>query len=172
MYQQITIIGHVGRDPEMRYTASGVPVTNFSLATNRRWTGQDGQQQEKTVWFRVTAWRRQAETVSQYVTKGQQVLVIGEMEDPQAYTDKDGNPRASLDVTALQVKFIGGRNSDYTSPIDTNSLGYTNERIGAGPTTPAPNGMAATPAPAAPSMPAPAGPPAAGQGPTDEEIPF
>ena len=58
MYQQITIVGNLGQDPEMRYTASGVPVTSFSVAVSKRWTGQDGQKQEKTTWFRVTAWRQ------------------------------------------------------------------------------------------------------------------
>ena len=82
MYQQITLIGNLGRDPEMRYTPSGVPVTNFSIAVSRSWTGNDGQRQEKTVWFRVAAWQRQAETCNQYLTKGQRVLVVGEMEEP------------------------------------------------------------------------------------------
>ena len=76
MYQQITLIGNLGRDPEMRYTPSGQPVTNFSVAVTRAWVGQDGQRQEKTVWFRVTAWRKLAEQASQYLTKGSKVLRI------------------------------------------------------------------------------------------------
>ncbi|MCX6042253.1 MAG: single-stranded DNA-binding protein [Caldilinea sp.] len=60
MYQQLTLIGNLGRDPEMRYTPTGVPVTNFSMAVSRNWVGQDGQRQEKTIWFRVTAWRKLA----------------------------------------------------------------------------------------------------------------
>ena len=109
MFQQIIVVGNLGRDPEMRYTASGVPVTSFSLATSRRWTGQDGQPQEKTVWFRVTAWRRDAELASQYLTKGQRVLVVGEMEEASTWTDKDGNARASLEVTARNIRFMGSR---------------------------------------------------------------
>lgn len=109
MYQQITLIGNLGNDPEMRYTPSGVAVTTFNVAVNRRWTGQDGQQQDKTTWFRVTAWRKLAETASQYLTKGRQVLVVGEVEDPRAFIDRDGNPRALLDVTANTIKFIGQR---------------------------------------------------------------
>jgi len=109
MYQQITIIGNLGRDPEMRYTPSGVAVTNFSVATSRSWTGQDGQRQEKTVWFRVAAWRRLAETCNQYLTKGQRVLVIGEMEEPSTWTDREGNTRASLEVTAQTVRFLNTR---------------------------------------------------------------
>jgi single-strand DNA-binding protein len=109
MYQQITLIGNLGRDPEMRYTPSGVAVTNFSVATSRSWTGQDGQRQEKTVWFRVATWRRLAETCNQYLTKGQRVLVIGEMEEPSTWTDQEGNTRASLEVTARNVQFLSTR---------------------------------------------------------------
>ena len=109
MYQQITLIGNLGRDPEMRYTPSGVAVTNFSVATSRSWTGQDGQRQEKTVWFRVATWRGLAETCNQYLTKGQKVLVVGEVEEPDTWTDREGNTRASLEVTARTVRFLNTR---------------------------------------------------------------
>jgi single-strand DNA-binding protein len=110
MYQQIMLMGNLGNDPEMRYTPSGIPVTSFSLAVNKSWVSQDGQRQDKTIWFRVTAWRKTAETVSQYLTKGQRVLVVGEIEEARAYTDRDGNMRASLEVTAQTIKFLGSRN--------------------------------------------------------------
>ena len=109
MYQQITLVGNLGRDPEMRYTPSGKAVTNFSIATSRSWTGQDGQRQEKTVWFRVNAWDRLAETCNQYLTKGQKVLVVGEVEEPNIWTDREGNARASLDVRARNVQFLNTR---------------------------------------------------------------
>ncbi len=109
MYQQITLIGNLGNDPEMRYTPSGVAVASFNLAVNRSWTGQDGQRQDKTTWFRVSVWNKQAETVSQYLSKGRQVLVIGEMEEARAYTDREGNSRASLEVKAQSVRFLGQR---------------------------------------------------------------
>ena len=112
MYQQITIVGNLGRDPEMRYTASGTPVTSFSVAVSRQWTGQDGQKQEKTVWFRVTAWRQLAELCSQYLAKGRKVLVVGEMEESSIWTDKQGNARSSLEVTAREVKFLGQRDEE------------------------------------------------------------
>jgi single-strand DNA-binding protein len=110
MYQQVTLVGNLGNDPEMRYTPSGVPVTSFSLAVNKTWVAQDGQRQDKTLWFRVTAWRKQAETVSQYLTKGQRVLVIGEIEEARPYTDREGNLRATLEVTAQTIKFLSTRN--------------------------------------------------------------
>jgi single-strand DNA-binding protein len=107
MYQQITLIGNLGSDPEMRYTPTGVAVTSFSLAVSRSWTGKDGQRQEKTIWFRVNAWDKLAETTSQYLSKGRQVFVTGELEEPRTYQDRDGNTRVSLEVRALTVRFLG-----------------------------------------------------------------
>jgi len=115
MYQTIIIAGNLGRDPEMRYTADGTPVTNFSVATNRRWTGQDGTQRERTTWFRVTAWRRLAETCNEYLQKGRAVIVEGELNPdpatggPRIWTGNDGVPRASFEITARTVRFMGGR---------------------------------------------------------------
>lgn len=109
MFNQITLVGNVGQDPEMRYTPSGQPVTSFSLAVNKSWVGADGQRQDKTLWFRVTCWRKLAETVSQYVKKGSKVLVVGEIEEARPWTDKDGNNRASLDVTASAVRFLDSK---------------------------------------------------------------
>jgi single-strand DNA-binding protein len=109
MFQQLMLVGNLGNDPEMRYTPSGDPVTSFSLAVNRVWNDRNGQRQEKTIWFRVSAWRRTAEVVSQYATKGSRVLVIGEIEEPRIYTDRNGEQRVSLDVTAQTVKFMSPR---------------------------------------------------------------
>ena len=109
MYQQITLIGNLGADPELRYTQNGTPVTSLSVATNRRWRAQDGTTQEETVWFRVSAWERQAEACNQYLTKGQRVLVVGEMREPSTWTDQEGNARASLEVRARNVEFLTPR---------------------------------------------------------------
>lgn len=109
MYQQIMLIGHLGTEPEMRYTASGVPVTNFNLAVSRRWTNPEGQAQEKTTWFRVSLWRRQAEIASQYLAKGHRVLIIGEVDSARPWTDRDGNLRASIEVTANELKLMENR---------------------------------------------------------------
>lgn len=109
MYQKIILIGRLGRDPEMRYTPQGTPVTSFSVATDRKWTDPNGQQQQRTTWFRVTAWRRQAETCNQFLTKGRLVMVEGELAEPKPYQRRDGTWAASLDVTALAVKFLEGR---------------------------------------------------------------
>ena len=108
MYQKVIIVGFLGRDPEMRFLPDGTPVTSFSVATSRRWT-KDGQQHESTVWFRVSAWRRLAETCNEFLQKGRQVLVEGELQEPRVYEAKDGEHRASLDVRAFTVKFLGQR---------------------------------------------------------------
>jgi single-strand DNA-binding protein len=111
VYQKIVVVGHLGKDPEMRYTPTGVPVTSFSLATSRRWSSASGEQQEKTTWFRVTCWRKLAELTAQYLKKGRLVLVEGEVE-ASAFTDREGNARASLELTATTVKFLGGREGE------------------------------------------------------------
>ncbi|MGQ9491025.1 MAG: single-stranded DNA-binding protein [Anaerolineae bacterium] len=108
MYQRVIIVGNVGRDAEMRYTPSGVPVTSFSVAVNRRWNSATGEQQEKTTWFRVTCWRKLAETAGQYVKKGQRILVEGEVE-AQAYIDREGMARGTLELTASNFKFLSSR---------------------------------------------------------------
>jgi single-strand DNA-binding protein len=105
MYQNVTIIGNLGGDPQMKYLPDGTPVTTFRVAVNRRWKNQQGEDQEKTTWFRVTTWRRLAETCNQYLTKGQMVLVVGEI-DASAWTGQDGQPRASLELTARTVRFF------------------------------------------------------------------
>jgi single-strand DNA-binding protein len=113
-YVNLTIVGNVGRDPELRYTPSGIAVTDFSIATNKRWQDQNGQQQERTTWYRVTCWRRQAEVVAQYVKKGRQVMVIASQIEADAYEGKDGQTRTTLNVTADQVVFLQGGDSNFS----------------------------------------------------------
>lgn len=106
MHQSITIIGRLGADPEMRYTPDGAPVTSFSVATDRKWKNAEGQEQVKTTWFRVSCWRKLAEITNQYLSKGKLVFIEGELAEPKPYQAKDGTWRASLDVTATNVKFL------------------------------------------------------------------
>lgn len=122
-YQYTIIVGNVGRDPELRYTQSGTAVCDFSVAVSRRWTDrQSGQPREKTTWFRVSAWRALAETASQYVHKGMQIMVAGEV-DVSAYMGQDGEARGSLELTARDIQFLGragermdvGDDEDYPS---------------------------------------------------------
>mgnify|MGYP001305108056 CR=1 FL=1 len=103
-YHKTIIKGNLGQTPELRQTNSGVPVTSFSVAVNESWT-KDGVKQDKTTWYKVTCWRRLAEVCCQYLEKGREVLVEGTMEMPTIWTDKDGNPRADLNLTAKMVDF-------------------------------------------------------------------
>lgn len=106
MYQQITIVGNVGRDAEMRYLPDGKPVTTFSVATSEKWKDAQGQPQERTVWFKITTWQQLAEVCGQYVKKGMKVLVVGTLTEPKPYQDRQGDWRASLDVRANVVRFL------------------------------------------------------------------
>ncbi len=116
MFQKVILVGNLGRDPEMRYTPGGQAVCNLSVATNRTWS-RDGEQQKETTWFRVTVWGRQAETVNQYLKKGRSVLVEGRLNpdengNPRIWTSNDGQPRASFEVTAQTIRFLGGRGEE------------------------------------------------------------
>lgn len=130
MYHKILIVGNLGRDPEMRYTPSGQAVTNMSVATNRRFTDNSGTQREETVWFRVSVWGRQAETVHQYLRKGRQVLVEGrlvadENGNPRIWNRQDGTPAASFEVNAQTVRFLGGRED--VGDFDTGAVSVGSE---------------------------------------------
>jgi single-strand DNA-binding protein len=125
-YQKIIIVGNLGRDPEMRYTPDGTPVTNFSVATNRRWTQADGSPGEETTWFRVTAWDRQAEIAAKYLHRGRQVMVEGRLRpdkatgSPRIWTGRDGEVRTSYEITAGRIIFLqGGKGSELQETSDT-----------------------------------------------------
>jgi single-strand DNA-binding protein len=108
---KIIVIGHLGRDPEMRYTPNGQAVTSFSVASSRRYTTTGGEQREETEWFNVSAWGKLGETCNQYLTKGQQVYIEGRMSS-RTYEGRDGTTRVSLDVFLNDVQFLNGRGGD------------------------------------------------------------
>ena len=114
MFHTIIVVGNLGRDPEMRYTPSGQAVTNLSVATSRKYTDSSGELRDETIWFRVSVWGRQAETVNQYLRKGRQVLIEGrlvpdENGNPRIWNRQDGSPAASFEISAQTVRFLGGR---------------------------------------------------------------
>ena len=108
---KIIVIGHLGRDPEMRYTPNGQAVTSFSVASSRRYTTSGGEQREETEWFNVSAWGKLGETCNQYLTKGQQVYIEGRMSS-RTYEGRDGTTRVSIDVFLNDVQFLGGRGGE------------------------------------------------------------
>ena len=126
MFQTLILIGNLGKEPEMRYTPSGQPVTTLSVATNRRYSGTNGQPVKETAWFRVTVWGKQAETCNQFLHKGSKVLVEGRLTpDPETggphVWENNGKHGASYEVTASTVRFLSSRED-----------GEEGEAIGAG----------------------------------------
>ena len=106
MYESLTIVGRLGGDPELRYTPAGDAVANFSVAVNARWTGKDGDPEERVTWYRIACWGRLAEVTNQYLSKGRMVMVTARRIAAEAYVGKDGQPKAALKVTADAVKFL------------------------------------------------------------------
>lgn len=114
-FNKITIVGYLGRDPEIRYTSDGTPVCSFSVATTERKKDKSGEFQDVTTWFKVSVWRRQAELANQYLSKGKQVYIEGRL-SANEYQDRDGNTRTSLDVQATDIQFLGARGEGDYSP--------------------------------------------------------
>lgn len=114
MFQEIVLVGNLGRDPELRYTPAGTSVCNLSLATNRRWKTAEGADREEVAWFRISVWGKQGEACNAHLRKGRQVLVKGrlvadENGNPRIWTGQDGSPRASFEVNAETVRFLGSK---------------------------------------------------------------
>lgn len=136
---RITVIGNVGQDPEMRYTPNGSAVTEFSVAVNRRSRNRDGEYQDETNWYRISAWGRLGETVNQYVTRGSPVCVEGRFW-VRNYTTQDGREGSSNEINADDVVFLGrpesdgggfgggggrpGMNDDFGGPADPDDLPF------------------------------------------------
>jgi single-strand DNA-binding protein len=116
-HQQITIAGRVGRDPEIRYTQAGEPVTSWSMAVSETWNGRTGKQ-ERTTWFNITAFGKTAQIARDYVKKGSLLLVVGRIQTDE-WTDKDGNQKKSwkviVDRLVLGPKPAGERSSSPAS---------------------------------------------------------
>ena len=130
-FNKITIVGYLGRDPELRYTPQGTALCKMSIATTERRKNVTGEAEEHTTWFRVTAWGRQAELANEYLTKGRQVYVEGRLR-LEEYTDREGQKRFSAEVSATEIQFLGQK-------IDTPGANAAEAVAGANQTTaPAP----------------------------------
>mgnify|MGYP006410936445 CR=1 FL=1 len=138
MYQKITIVGNLGRDPEMRYTPGGQAVTNLNIATNRQYTSNSGERVKETTWFRVSVWGKQAESCNQYLKSGSKVLVEGRMNQdketggPRIWTRNDGSPGASFEITAQTVRFLSSRQEDQAMSGGGNGNSSSGSNYGAG----------------------------------------
>ena len=111
---KVMIIGHLGKDPEMRYTPTGRAVTNFTVATNRTWNSADGEKHSETEWFNVVAWGNLAEICKQHLVKGQQVYVEGRLQTHR-WEDPENGKHSSVEVVASEMMIIGER-KDFTQP--------------------------------------------------------
>jgi len=138
MYQHLTILGYLGKDPEMRYTPSGSPVSTFSMATSRAYKDNNGQQVKETCWFRVSVFGKTAENVAQYLHKGSLVLVEGRLTpdkqtgNPRIWDKQDGTKAASFDVFATNVRFMpSGQRAEAVPPVtDEDLAGAPSETMG------------------------------------------
>ena len=110
-FNKIIVVGNLGRDPELRYTPQGNAVCNFSMATNEKRRGRDGDMQDVTTWFRITLWGKQAENASKYLTKGSPVYIEGRLR-VEEWSDRDGKSRYTLDVHATDMQFISSRGEE------------------------------------------------------------
>lgn len=124
---KIMLIGNLGRDPEMRFTPSGKPVTEFSLAVNRRRRSPEGEFVDETEWFRIVCWDRLAEIADQYLSKGTQIYVEGRV-NIRKYTANDGQERTSVDVVANELLILtprGERSGSYREPGQSSPRGQS-----------------------------------------------
>ena len=108
---KVMVIGNIGRDPEMRYTPSGKPVTSFSLASSRSWTAPDGERREETEWFNVVAWGNLAEICNQILAKSQQVYIEGRLQT-RSWEDENGQRHFRTEVVANEMIILGPRAKD------------------------------------------------------------
>ncbi len=103
---KVILIGNLGADPELRYTATGTAVANFNIATKEFWTGKDGNKEERTEWHRVVAWARLGEICGEYLVKGKQVYIEGKLRT-RSWEDRDGNKRYTTEVLAQSMQMLG-----------------------------------------------------------------
>jgi single-strand DNA-binding protein len=115
------VIGNLGKDPDMRYTPSGRPVTKFSLATNRSWTTQDGQRHEETQWFNIVAWGRLGETCNQYLAKGSRVYIEGRLQT-RRWEDSNGNRQSMTEIVANEMLILDSRNKRSSSSEEEDDI--------------------------------------------------
>lgn len=107
-FNKIILVGYLGRDPELRYTPQGTAICKFSIATSEKRKHNDGEAEESTTWFRCTAWGRQGELAQEYLSKGSQAYVEGQLRE-EKYTDREGQTRSSLEVNVREIYFLSTR---------------------------------------------------------------
>jgi len=128
---KVILVGNCGKDPETRYTPSGSAVTNISIATSEQWTDkQSGQKQERTEWHNVVFFNRLAEIAGEYLRKGSQVYVEGQLRT-RKWQDKSGQDRYTTEIVANEMQMLGGRGAgggDYAPPPQQSSSSNNNSQ--------------------------------------------
>jgi len=125
---KVMIIGHLGRDPEMRYTPSGRPVTTFPVATNRTWNTAEGERKVETEWFNIVAWNALAETCNQYLSKGQQVYIEGRLRT-RRWQDAENHNHTSVEIIAQEMMILGDKPTPKSSPVEVNPEDISNYNL-------------------------------------------
>jgi len=153
---KVILIGRLGKDPEMKYTPSGVPVAKFSLATDENFKDRAGEQQKRTEWHNIVAWSKLAEICGEYLTKGKQVYIEGRIQSRQ-WEDQSGNKRTSYEIIARDMKMLGSKGDSVAAPSATSERAASS--ASAEPTTPGDSSAPPEISSASPEI-------------TDEDIPF
>ena len=142
---KVILVGHLGRDPELRYTQNGQAVANFSLATSESYSKRDGEREERTEWHRIVAWGRLAEICGEYLSKGRQIYIEGRIQTRE-WEDREGEKRRTTEIVAREMQMLGRRgeiNTSYddsgTSASDTSASSTTASSTAADPGTPPPD---------------------------------
>ena len=121
MLNAARIIGNLGKNPELKYTASGQPIANFSVATSESWKDKAGAKQQKTTWHNIVIWGKLAEVANQYLTKGSTVYLEGKI-DNRSYDDKDGNKRYVSEIVCDKMIMLGGKKTNAEVHQDEGSV--------------------------------------------------
>ena len=111
MVNKAILVGRLGRDPEVRYTSTGTPVANFSLATDESWTDKNGERQRRTEWHQIVVWSRLAEICERYLRKGRLVFIEGTIQTRE-WEDRDGNRRRTTEIVARNMQMLGSRSDE------------------------------------------------------------
>jgi len=127
MLNKVMLIGNLGSDPELRQTDSGIAVCNLSIATTDRWT-EDGEKKERTEWHRLVFWRRNAEIVAEFLTKGSKIWVEGKLQT-RSFTNNQGVEKTQTEIVVRDVQMLGGGSSGGGGGVDTTAYREASQSV-------------------------------------------
>ncbi len=127
---QVILVGHLGRDPELRYTQNGQAVANFSMATTESYAKRDGEREDRTEWHRIVAWGRLAEICAEYLSKGRQVYIEGRIQTRE-WEDREGEKRRTTEIVAREMQMLGRRGETSETTEEPQSDDVKTANVGA-----------------------------------------